>query len=135
MEVALLGAARETTGISASNSAVHRHAKIIATGRAARGSMPQRDHLCISHITASSLYLKLWNNPGFTHKCRTGDTFRVLSANRTLLSSVWAAAAVPASVLTAARKTQIFVDPAAFSVADPWNVCSVDKVTRRIYFN
>jgi hypothetical protein len=27
-----------------------------------------------------------------------------LSANRTLLSSVWAAAAVPASVLTAARK-------------------------------
>ena len=42
-----------------------------------------------------------------------------LWATRTLLSSVWAAAAVPASVLTAARKLKYFVDPGAFFRTDP----------------
>ena len=54
----------------------------------------------------------------------------VSPAIRTLPSSVWAAAAVPPSVLTAARKLKLFVDPASFtgtdrgllrSVLGPWS--------------
>jgi hypothetical protein len=42
-----------------------------------------------------------------------------IQTNRTLLPSILAAAAAPASVLTAARKLKGFVDPGAFFVTNP----------------
>jgi hypothetical protein len=58
-----------------------------------------------------SAFLMVLNRLG-THRLARVENprFRVAGesrANRTLLSSVWAAAAVPASVLTAARKLNI----------------------------